>query len=325
MIVQANETASRLLIDTERGLIGRLFLDFLPYGDRQLYLHSTQAVAERRHPLPIELRQNRNGGRPRWIQLTIGPWQDEDKRLRGWHLIIEDISLRKQTEKNLQDSQKELQNLSSKLLNAQETERSKLASELHDQIVQPLAAIKFRLEHAQGVKEDKSMEEGFEQVNMTIPLFQSVMQAIDRIYMGLRPSVLDDFGIASALDWLCRRFHELHPGIGIGRNIEVHEWEIRDDLKPVIYRIAQQAVENAITHGKAKHINLTLTTAEGNLDLWIRDEGAGFDVASAISAGNPREGVGLASMKQRVELTGGVFFVDSVPGQGSLVRASWPL
>jgi len=100
---------------------------------------------------------------------------------------------------------------------------------------------------------------------------------------------------------------------------------VPDLLKTVIYRVLQESMNNVIKHSNANLVRFSLKKIDGMIELVIEDNGLGFDLKKALSLDSGRRGLGLASMKERIELSGGSFAIDSAQGRGTIVRASWPL
>ncbi len=241
--------------------------------------------------------------------------------LRGRPAIlgnVVDTTVGKLMEEALRESQKELRLLSFQLMTAQENERKAIAQDLHDSIGQTLAAIKFALErkiHQIGRGEPPpgiSIED-------ILAIVQGGIDETRRIMSNLRPSVLDDLGILATLNWFCREFEKVHPHIRISKESNLEEAEIPDSLKTVIFRVLQEAMNNIAKHSRADLIRLELKREERNLTFSVQDNGVGFDPRTS-----PR-GLGLASMKERVEISGGKFLVHSSRGQGTTLRAIWPI
>ena len=138
--------------------------------------------------------------------------------------------------------------------------------------------------------------------------------------MNLRPSMLDDLGLLVTIGWLCRGFGEAHSGIRIDRNINIEENEVPAILKLVIFRILQEALNNGAKHSKAGFLRLSLAKASKEIELSVSDNGEGFDVKET-----PRHGLGLASMRERAELSTGSFAMESVKGKGTTIRVTWAL
>jgi signal transduction histidine kinase len=225
---------------------------------------------------------------------------------------------RKEVEDALRRSEGRLRDLSSKLLTAQEDERRRVSREVHDSIGSYLTGIKIRLESA--VRAAGRGEALTEKLQVLVEMIQHVIRESRRIMTDLRPSVLDHHRIEVTISWLCERFEELYPAIRIEANTDFSENNISEQLKVVIFRIVQEALSNAARHSGSPVIAVSLRMTEAGVELQVRDEGAGFQVEEAIG-----KGLGLTSMLERVELTLGTFRIDSSPGQGTTIRAFWPV
>ncbi|MGV8073056.1 MAG: response regulator [Syntrophobacteraceae bacterium] len=217
-------------------------------------------------------------------------------------------------------SERQLKSLSSRLLSAQEEERRRIAAELHDSIGSSLSAIKFSLETAlaQG-------EQGKTIIDTLRALVSMVQNAIDdsrRIMTDLRPSILDDLGIIATIQWFCRQFQMVYSSISIEQEINVEEEKIPEHLKIVLFRTMQEALNNIAKYSKADLVNLSLEKQGQLLSLTISDNGTGFDEKLIFKKiGN--KGLGLASMRERAELTHGAFNIESELGKGTRISISW--
>ncbi|MBN1881662.1 MAG: PAS domain S-box protein [Deltaproteobacteria bacterium] len=227
-------------------------------------------------------------------------------------------------EKSLKESRKEAQMLSKKLLTAQEDERKRIAQELHDSVGQLLSTIKFQVENA---CEDlaRSYPGGdISSLKRLVPAIQMTIKEIRGIVKNLRPSLLDDLGILATISWFVRNFMSSRPGIQVDSHLYIHEHEIPEHLKIIIYRILQESFNNIAKHGQADQITLLLRKNNGNIELSIEDNGTGFD---EIKAGNlEKSGLafGITSMRERVIFSGGSFTMNSEEGEGTIIQASWP-
>lgn len=231
---------------------------------------------------------------------------------------------RQRAEEALRKSGEELKLLSSQLLTAQETERGRIARELHDGIGQSLSAIKFRVEDALGQLEKGSTESSVSTLGNLIPIIQSTVEEVRRITMDLRPSTLDDLGILATIAWLCRVFRATYSTVEIKREIGAEESDIPNPLKIVVYRILQEALNNVAKHSGADMVTISLAKKDNTIKLAIEDNGCGFDIEEAFSVESSERGFGLASMKERTELLGGTFAMESAKGEGTIILASWP-
>jgi signal transduction histidine kinase len=219
-------------------------------------------------------------------------------------------------EEKLRESESRLRLLSSQLLSVQEAERKRIAREIHDSIGQTLAAIKFGLESKLGQMGAGAPPPGVSIENI-ISLAQNGIEESRRIQMDLRPSVLDDLGILATIGWFTREFQKVYSHISVERQISVEENEIPDSLRTALFRVMQEAMNNVAKHSKADLARLILRKTAGKIELSIEDNGAGFDPE------NTKQGLGLTSMRERTELSGGTFAVESTVGKGTILRASW--
>ena len=142
--------------------------------------------------------------------------------------------------------------------------------------------------------------------------------------MDLRPATLDDLGILATISWFCREFQRIYSGIHIEKQIDLEEGEIPDGLKTDIYRILQESLNNVAKHSKANLIHLSLRKEGGSIEMTVEDNGQGCNLEKVLAMGSLRKGLGLASMKERTELSGGSFAIESVRGKGTVIRALWP-
>jgi two-component system, chemotaxis family, CheB/CheR fusion protein len=226
---------------------------------------------------------------------------------------------------DLAKANQRLRELSLRILTAQEEERKRIAGDIHDSLGSLLNQIKFGAEGAMETLKGKVGTDVTERLNSLIPVIQEGANECRRLQMDMRPAMLDDLGILATLSWFCRRFETTYPGIRIERKTDALEDDVPDLLKTSIFRITQEALNNIAKHSKADLVVLSLKADEAGIELGIGDNGLGFDVEGILSTERSHRGLGLVSMKERVELSGGAFSVESSPGKGTTLRASWPV
>ena len=236
-----------------------------------------------------------------------------------------EIQERKQVEESLRKSEEQLRYLSSQLLSAEEKERKRISREIHDGIGQSLTAIRFRVENILQQVNHSRNKKMVEPLDTILPLVQQSIEESRRIQMDLRPSILDDLGISATLSWFCREFQTTYSGISIEKTIDINEDEVADSLKTVIYRISQEALNNVAKHSQADLVHLALRKSDGKIELAIRDNGQGFDLKEALSEEASKRGLGITSMRERTELSGGSFSIESIQGKGTIISAVWPI
>ncbi len=232
---------------------------------------------------------------------------------------------RRQAEETVKESEKQLRYLSSQLMLAQENERKRIARELHDGLGQSLSAIKFSVENFLRQAGQGGIRQEARSLETIIPMIQESVREIHRIQTNLRPSILDDLGILAAISSLCREFQSTYPAIEIEKQVAIEEREVPDSLKVTIYRILQEALNNVVKHSCADHVYLSLRKTDCQIELSIRDNGCGFLLEETLSLKKARQGLGLVSMKERTETSGGLFDVDSDKGKGTVISARWPV
>jgi two-component system NarL family sensor kinase len=153
-----------------------------------------------------------------------------------------------------------------------------------------------------------------------------VNDAIDetrRVSKNLRPSTLDDLGLLRTINGLCREFEDL-SGISISKDTEIQENQVPEIVKITIYRILQEAVNNAVKHSNADRVSVRLAENGGSVELTVEDNGKGFLIEEAEAEENGTAGIGIENMKERAEMTGGQLTLSSEPNKGTIVRVVWP-
>ena len=225
-----------------------------------------------------------------------------------------------QGEAQLRDNTVQLQTLSRRVLEAQETERRRIAHELHDELGQALTAIKINLQtrgHLHNVATDDLDAEN-------IRILDDALSQVRRIALALRPSMLDDLGLGPALRWLAEQT-AARAGFAVRLNIPVLEPRLPPKIETACFRIVQEALTNIARHAGAKNVSITLERNDASLLLVVQDDGCGFEPeearARAISGGN----LGVLGMQERAALVGGQLEITSSPSHGSELSLRCPL
>ncbi len=257
------------------------------------------------------------------VIISASAYRDEQGVPRGMVANLKDITARKRAEEALARSENRLRQLSSQLLSAQETERKRVAQELHDGIGQALTGIRFGLANALGQTEESGTMTMVEPLESLIPVIQGAMEEVRRISMDLRPYILDDLGILATITWCCRIFRSMHTGISIEKETSVREEDVPESLKVVIFRVLQEALNNIAKHSNADLVHVCLHHQDGGIRLSVSDNGDGFDTERVLAGESIRRGFGLTSMKERVQLSGGVFSIHTMSEEGTTIAAEW--
>jgi PAS domain S-box-containing protein len=236
-----------------------------------------------------------------------------------------DINYRKDAEQSLLESAHTKRMLAAQVMSAQEKERKRIASELHDGIGQTLSAIKFYVENAIRNLNEHTIANSAQMFTSVVPKLQDAIEEVRRISMDLRPSLLDDIGTLATLTWFCRQFQHIYESMRIELRIDIQENDIPAPLKIAIFRIVQEAMNNCAKYSQASCVQITLIKSDTEIELAVEDDGRGFDYAEVCAKIKELgTGMGLVSMRERAEFSGGMFSIESATGRGTSMRVVWP-
>src|SRR5215213_6609836 len=226
------------------------------------------------------------------------------------------------TERKL--AQDALQMFSRQLIQAQEEERRRIARELHDQIGQILTVVKMNLHAVQQVVCQGS--EAGSYVKDNIEAVDEALRLVRDLSVELRPPILDDLGLTTALRWYVDRYTK-RTGLTVDIVIDLPDENERfsREFETACFRIAQEALTNVVRHAKATQVLLRLTRSREVLLLTVKDDGAGFDVERLRKRAPRVATLGLISMQERAHAAGGRVEIESAPAGGTEVRFSLPL
>ncbi|MFA6434988.1 MAG: chemotaxis protein CheB [Elusimicrobiales bacterium] len=309
-----NKGAQKMYGYSEEDALGmnirRLMPENKPIRARELV---RVAAAQGKKGAPIEARRHTRGGRILDVLLTVTVLRDEKGRPVEVVTTERDITERKRAEQ-------ELRGLHGRALSAQETERKRLACELHDGVGQILSGVKFRLEALPG-----EMALGGKAAAKIVKVsgaLSSAIAEVRRVSQNLMPSELVDLGLEAALRTLCREF-KARAGVPV----TLHTGGVPTDLAPgpalALFRIAQEALNNTVKHSRAATAAVDLSRKGGELVLTVSDNGIGFRIGGKRP--RPGRGIGLESMRERAELAGGSLELHSTPGAGTTLSVRIPL
>jgi len=215
--------------------------------------------------------------------------------------------------KNLEWQTTELSRVSWNLLEKQETTARRFSHELHDELGQNLTAVKANLVSMSDVANGSRA-----QLDDCLHLVDEAIVNVRELSQLLRPTILDDFGLAAGLRWLCDRF-KLRTGIDVTFESTFND-RVADETETHLFRIAQEALTNVARHSKAKHVQMTLRSAGSQLRLQITDDGQGV----AAGGTEQRHGLGMVGMRARARSAGGELKVTTAPGEGVDIVATFP-
>ncbi len=205
----------------------------------------------------------------------------------------------------------------------QEAERQRIAYELHEEALQSLASLALVLD---SLKDEFASAQGTagERVERVRSLALALIDDLRGLAAGLRPTTLDNLGLAAALR-SCSESRLSEENVEIVFAASGVEARLPSLLEIGLYRVAQEAIDNVASHAEAKTIRITLKGDGQDLTLVVEDDGKGFEAAEVLADPNAARGLGILSMRERIAHLGGTFSIESTPGQGTRVRAEVPL
>lgn len=229
------------------------------------------------------------------------------------------LERRAQAEKDrAEETGRELRRLSQELVRAQELERKAIARELHDEVGQMLTAQRMELRNLRALRAAPE-QEFLEHLEDTARLSEEALKVVRNIAMGLRPSMLDDLGLAPAVEWQAREFSRRY-GVPVVVNLEGPLEQLPDAHRTCVYRIVQEALTNSARHAHASEIRIAVHGSAGRLQILVQDDGSGFEPGTSRTRGH-----GLIGMEERVKELGGHIEVLSQEGKGTTISAELPV
>jgi PAS domain S-box-containing protein len=318
-IVSCNAAAERLYGYSTAELIGRHASLLAPPDRREEITEMRRRVASGER-IELETERMRKDGTRVPVSLTVSPIHDARGLVVAAALIVRDMTERQLVETALRDSRHQLQALSRRLVEVQEMERTLIARELHDQIGQTLSAVKVNLEALHREIADPAL---LARVNDGIAAVKRAVEQVQTLSFDLRPSLLDDLGLAAALEAYAKRQTE-SARLALDLAITV-DGQVSKEVEAACFRIVQEAVTNVVRHARAKRLEIDLRTEGSSLQLAVRDDGVGFDARTLQGTAPVEHRLGLVGMSERAQYVGGELEIDSRPGAGTLVCARFPL
>jgi signal transduction histidine kinase len=238
---------------------------------------------------------------------------------RELYATLEMALYKHQTEAELSRNALQLQALSRRVIEVQESERRRVALELHDELGQALTAVKINLQsHARFPDQSPAAL-----LADSVLIVEQSLQQVRRIALALRPSMLDDLGLAPALRWLGEQSAARH-GLEIGFTVCSPELRFAPEVETACFRIVQEALTNVARHARASSVQIALRHHLDVLTLSVEDDGAGFDAGALRAGPGATAGIGLFGMRERATLLGGQLEIRAAAGQGCTLRLRLP-
>jgi len=314
--------------------------------DEKAYVKEFLSSLREQRSFHAKARIRRADGQWRWVESWGQPWFSSKAEYLGIIGTSADITEHMQAEeimrghrKNLEKEVKQktakiieqyqqleqmtlfVKKMAQHTIKAMENDRRALSKEIHDSIGGGLAAIKMLLEtrlHDTGGRPP----EGILSIERVVDHLAEMIKESKRISHQMRPMALDDFGLTAAISEAIKKFKEFYPAIEVDFQVHVLQDALDEEIKTVIYRVVQEALNNVAKHSGADCVKIELKESEDQILLKIEDNGCGFEVSNNLDANKPLQGYGIISMKERVETCKGTLQIDSRPGKGTIVSAS---
>ena len=210
--------------------------------------------------------------------------------------------------------------LAKEIINAQEKERRSISRELHDEFGQALTSVQLGLQNLSNLTDP----EAHSTLDQLMRIVEHVLEQMRNLSRGLRPSVLDDFGLVPALEWLVE--HQINCR-GLQTEIIAHDVDARysEEAETVAFRVAQEAITNVVRHAQATRLTIEVNLVDEMLGLKITDNGVGFELSTAMHNASQGRNLGLLNIHERIELIGGHLQVQTAPHQGTCIHVQIPI
>lgn len=298
------------------------FMDAVIEEDRPLLREFNQA--ERARATEVTYRIRRPDGTIRWIYDRAFPVQDEAGRVYRVAGIAHDITEQKQAEATLAQQQDELRALAERANEVREQEAVRISRELHDELGQALTALTFDVANVQ--RQVTSVPTNGEGSDLATPLqriqqrLHDTIETTHRICTELRPAMLDQLGLAAAIEWQAKEF-EGRTGILCDLILPTEEPALSNSAATATFRILQEVLTNVARHSKATEVRIELAYDKNELRLDVTDNGKGAADAEISRAGR----LGILGIRERALAVGGGVEIGALPGRGTLVSLRLPL
>ncbi len=303
--------------------IGTQLIDIIHKDEQHIFAGFwTKVIDSRDEVISVELRVQHTEGSWRTIEAT-GRNLLDDRAVYGVVLNCRDTTLRRQFEEAIKVSENTLQHLTARLLSAQELERRRLSSELHDEISQSLTVMKLQITRLEDAldKKQQSLKDECERATRTV---DRILEGVRRICHDLTPSALEDLGLTAALLWQLENIvqrNNIVPVVDIDHIDEL----FTQDAQILIYRIFQEALGNIAKHASATNVSICARLSKNRVHFAIEDNGKGFDPNQVQARRFKDKGLGLATMSERARMLGACLDIDTQPGAGTRIHFTLPI
>lgn len=294
-------------------------IEFSHPDDKDTVLQIVEQGIKTKKPYDFHYRIRRPDGEERILHVSGTVMADEEGNAVREYGAVQDVTESKKAEEMLKQSYQQIRLLTEHLQNIREEERTYIARELHDELGQQITVLKMDVSWlTKKLSDGESLvKEKLHELNQ---LLDAMVQSVRRISLELRPSMLDDLGLAAAMDWHLKEF-EKRSGIKTFFSEPSEELSLTNPIKTSLYRIFQESLTNVARHSKATQLSVALEKKDNELLLSIRDNGQGFDTRKA----SQKVTLGILGMKERAAMIGGNYHIETEPAKGTTVTVSLPL
>ena len=317
--VSVNHTLCQMLGYSKEELEGLSFNEITFEEDRPIgSTFVSKAILGEMKSASFEKRYIHNDGHLIWAYVSSALVRQPGEERRYFITYIQDITERKQAEEQLKAKSAQLRALTTSLRSAREEEGIRIAREIHDELGSALTSMKWDLEEMKRVVSrigDPALHSSLlGKITAMSSAVESTIDVVRRISAELRPSILDDLGLAAAVEWQTQQFQE-RTGITCFCDCDLTHVDLDMELSTTVFRIFQEALTNVLRHAEATLIKVSLEEDDGDLLLRIQDNGRGILEAERTSPGS----LGLLGMRERAELIGGNIDIAGTLGRGTRV------
>jgi signal transduction histidine kinase len=280
--------------------------------DREKVVAATQGCTPENPNCRIRYRVLRPDGSAVWLEKNAHAFFDRNGEMVRMVGMVADI-----TERRLAEDA--LSNVSRRLIEAQETERARIARDLHDDIGQRLALLSLTLEQTKlvAVDADPEIRSRLNELRKQILVISSAVHTLSH---ELHSSSLRYLHVVKAMRGLCAERSKQHSVEISFAHKDIPE-TVPEEVSLCLFRVLQEALHNAVRHSEVRNFDVMLSGTSGALDLVVSDSGRGFDLGVAMNG----RGLGLSSMQERLKLLDGSLSIDTQPGRGTTIHAHVPL
>lgn len=276
-----------------------------------------QALIEGKKNYDIEYRFKKKNGKWIWIHdRSIGAYEKSGVLLADG--LLSDVSERKNVEKKLRISQQRLRSMASEMSLTEERERRRIATGIHDQVTQTLAAIEMEFD---ALQRNYNNGYGVNNIHKIRELLDYVIRQTRSLTFDISPPVLYELGLEAALEWLTERFREEHH-IKCSFSSDCEPVLLEDDKRCTLFMAVRELLMNVVKHAKAQNVWVSIRRQKKEIIIEVEDDGIGFSKAGADKRG---QGFGLFSLKERLTYLGGQINIESSPDNGTKITLVSPI